>query len=252
MTLPKISVTIITHNEEENIENCLKSIKWADEIVVVDSFSTDKTLAICKKYKARIIKYKWLGYSKQKNLAIDNSRNEWVLSLDADERITKELLDEIKKEFERGDAADGYYIARKNFFLGKWIKHCGWYPDYNLRLFKKTKGRFIEREVHERAEVNGAAKYLKHPMEHYTYKTLSDFISRLDRYSTLSAMELHKKGKRAGWSHFTIRPLSTFLKMYFFKNGFLEGFYGILLSGLYAFYTFSKYAKLWEMQKKRR
>ncbi|MFZ3066079.1 MAG: glycosyltransferase family 2 protein [Nitrospirota bacterium] len=249
MTLPKISVTIITHNEEENIENCLKSIKWADEIVVVDSFSADKTLAICKKYKARIIKYKWLGYSKQKNLAIDNSRNEWVLSLDADERITKELLDEIKKEFERGDAADGYYIARKNFFLGKWIKHCGWHPDYNLRLFKKTKGRFIEREVHERAEVNGAAKYLKHPMEHYTYKTLSDFISRLDRYSTLSAIELHKKGKRAGWSHLTIRPFTTFFKMYFLKNGFLEGFYGILLSGLYAFYTFSKYAKLWEMQR---
>ena len=250
MTLPKISVTIITHNEEENIENCLKSIKWADEIVVVDSFSADKTLAICKKHKAKIIKHKWLGYSKQKNLAIDNARNEWVLSLDADERITKELLDEIKKEFERGDTADGYYIARKNFFLGKWIKHCGWYPDYNLRLFKKSRGRFIEREVHERAEVNGAAKYLKHPMEHYTYKTLSDFISRLDRYSMLSAIELHKKGKRAGWNHLTIRPITTFLKMFFLKLGFLEGFYGILLSGLYSFYTFSKYAKLWEMDKK--
>ncbi len=250
MTLPKISVTIITHNEEENIENCLKSIKWADEIVVVDSFSADKTLAICKKYKAKIIKSKWLGYSRQKNLAIDKARNEWILSIDADERITKELLDEIKKEFERGDAADGYYIARKNFFLGKWIKQCGWYPDYNLRLFKKSKGRFIEREVHERAEVNGATKYLKHPLEHYTYKTLSDFISRLDRYSTLSAVELYKKGKRAGWSHLTIRPITTFLKMFFMKMGFLEGFYGILLSGLYSFYTFSKYAKLWEMDKK--
>jgi hypothetical protein len=173
------------------------------------------------------------------------------LSLDADERITKELCDEIKKEFERGDAADGYYIARKNFFLGKWIKHCGWYPDYNMRLFKKSKGRFIEREVHERAEVNGATKYLKHPLEHYTYKTLSDFISRLDRYSTLSAMELYKKGKRAGWTHLAIRPITTFLKMFFMKMGFLEGFYGILLSGLYSFYTFSKYAKLWEMGKKK-
>lgn len=252
MALPKISVTIITHNEEKNVADCLQSVRWADEIIVVDSYSADRTVEICKKYKAIVITEKWLGYSRQKNLAIDNAKNEWILSLDADERITKELLDEIKKEFEKDISIDGFYIARKNFFLGRWIKHCGWYPDYNLRLFKKGKGRFIEREVHERAEIKGEAKYLKHPLEHYTYKTLNDFISRLDRYSSLSAIELHKKGRTAGWSHLTVRPVTTFLRMYFLKKGFLEGFYGILLSGLYSFYTFSKYAKLWEMEKKRR
>lgn len=250
MALPKISVTIITHNEEENIEDCLKSVRWADEIVVVDSYSTDKTVEICKKYKVKTVKNKWLGYSNQKNLAIDKARNEWILSIDADERITKELLDEIRKEFEKDIPIDGFYIARKNFFLGRWIKHCGWYPDYNLRLFKRSKGRFIEREVHEKAEVKGETKFLKHPLEHYTYKTLSDFISRLDRYSTLSAIELHKKGRTAGWPHLTVRPVTMFLRMYFLKKGFLEGFYGILLSGLYSFYTFSKYAKLWEIEKK--
>lgn len=250
MALPKISVTIITHNEEENIEDCLKSVRWADEIIVVDSYSTDKTVEICKKYNAKVIAKKWLGYSNQKNLAIDNARNEWILSIDADERITKELLNDIKREFEKENFIDGYYIARRNFFLGRWIRHCGWYPDYNLRLFKRSKGRFIEREVHEKAEVKGETKYLKRPLEHYTYKTLSDFISRLDRYSTLSAIELHKKGRTAGWPHLTVRPVTTFLRMYFLKKGFLEGFYGILLSGLYSFYTFSKYAKLWEMEKK--
>lgn len=118
MALPKISVTIITHNEEENIEDCLKSVRWADEIVVVDSYSTDKTVEICKKYKVKTVKNKWLGYSNQKNLAIDKARNEWILSIDADERITKELLDEIRKEFEKDIPIDGFYIARKNFFLG--------------------------------------------------------------------------------------------------------------------------------------
>lgn len=249
--MQELSVTIITLNEEGNIRECLESVKWADEIVVSDSGSTDRTIDICREYGAKVFQDEWLGFGRQKNLCIERASNDWILNIDADEMVTPLLREEIERVLEDRGGCDGFYIPRKSFFLGRWIRHCGWYPDYNLRLFKKGKGRFNEREVHEAVELNGRVGYLGNPLEHYTYKSISDFLERMDRYSTLSAKEMFKEGKRVGLFDILFRPELTFFKMYILKRGFLEGYRGLILSGLYASYTLSKYVKLWEMSRKK-
>jgi len=246
--MEKISVAIITKDEERNIRDCLESVAWADEVVVVDNGSADKTREICQNFKARFYLEEWKGFAQQKNSAIEKTRNEWVLSLDADERITPALHQEIVEIMEDGPSQDGYSIARKNFFLGHWIRRCGWYPDFNLRLFRKSRGRFQERNVHERMEIQGKLGYLKNPLEHKTYRTLSDFLQRMDRYSTLAAKEMQKEGREYRFYDSFFRPPFTFLQMYLLQAGFLEGYRGFLLSVLYSFYTFSKYSKLKEIQ----
>jgi len=245
--MKKISVAIIAKNEELNIRECLESVKWVDEIVVVDNGSTDQTRQICQEFQARVYQEEWKGFPRQKNSAIEKTRNEWVLSLDADERVTPELRQEIESALENDSSIDGYYFARKNYFLGRWIKHCGWYPDHNLRLFRKSRGRFLERTVHERVEVQGKVGYLKNPLEHKTYRCLSDFLERSDRYSGLAAQEMFRAGKRYRFRDNFLRPPFTFLQMYFIRLGFLEGYLGFLISVLYSFYTFAKYSKLKEL-----
>ncbi len=248
--MPELSVAIITKNEEANIGPCLQSVGWADEVIVVDSGSQDGTRRVCEEFRARFLTEEWKGFARQKNSAIDKARNEWILSLDADERITPELRREIE-EVLRGDAlADGYFIARQNFFCGRWIRRCGWYPDYNLRLFRKSQGRFRERSVHERVEVKGPTRYLRHPMEHHTYRSLSEFLQRMDRYSTLAAEEMEREKRKFRHTDSLLRPPLTFLQMYLLRAGFLEGYAGFLLSLLYSFYTFAKYSKLKELQER--
>jgi len=249
--MQKISVAVITKNEELNIRGCLESVRWADEIVVVDNGSTDETPQICQSFQARVYLEEWKGFSRQKNSAIEKTRNEWVLSLDADERVSHSLRQEIEGVLERDPSTDGYFIARKSFFLGRWIKHCGWYPDFNLRLFRKSRGRFQERAVHERVEIQGKVGYLKNPLEHRTYRSLSDFFERMDRYSTLAAREMQHDGRRFRFFDVFFRPPFTFLQMYLLRAGFLEGYLGFLLSVLYSFYTFAKYIKLKELQEER-
>lgn len=243
-----VSVAIIAKDEEANIEDALKSVSDAQEIVVVDAFSTDGTIEICRKYTDRIFQHEWQGYARQKQIAVDHCTLPWVLILDADERVTPELKKEIADLLPETDY-DGFYIPRKNYFLGKWIKHGGWWPDYTLRLFKKEKGRLEPREVHERVVVDGSVGYLRNPLVHYTYWSMSDFIKRMENYSTLSSLEIKKEGKRAGIFSLTIRPVGTFIKMYFLRGGFLDGKRGFILSILYSFYTFLKYAKTWEGQR---
>jgi glycosyltransferase involved in cell wall biosynthesis len=245
-----LSVAIITYNEKDNIRQCLESISWVDEIIVVDSGSDDGTVDICKEYGVRFFTEPWQGFARQKNSAVEKTTRYWVLSLDADESITAELKEEIEATINLSVAKDGYYVARKNYFLGKWIKYCGWYPDYTLRLFKKGKGTFGEREVHESIDLTGSTGYLKNPMVHNTYKTISDYITRLDRYSTLAANELQKEKRKYGLWHIVLRPMYTFIHMYIIRLGFLEGYYGFILSLLYSFYTFAKYIKLRELQSK--
>jgi glycosyltransferase involved in cell wall biosynthesis len=245
--MEKISVAIITQNEERNIRGCLESVRWADEIVVVDNGSTDRTQAICREYGARVFQEDWKGYSGQKNSAIEKARNEWVLSLDADERILPELLREMERNLDEDPSVDGYWIPRKNFFLGRWIRRCGWYPDLNLRLFRKSRGRFGERAVHERVEIQGRTVTLSNPLIHETYRSLSDFFQRMDRYSTLAAEEMQRAGRKFRWVDAFFRPPFTFLQMYLLRAGFLEGYSGWLLSVLYSFYTFAKYIKLKEI-----
>jgi len=245
--MEKISATIITLNEEDNIRDCLESLKWADEILVSDSGSTDTTAEICREYGATVYTDSWLGFGRQKNLIAARAKNNWVLNIDADERVTPELKDELLRASASG-GADGYYIARKNYFGQRWIRHCGWYPDYNLRLYRKDRGAFSERSVHEAVEVKGKRARLKNHFIHYTYRDVADYLDRMQRYSTLAAKDMFEKGKKAGATDLLLRPPFTFFKMFVIKGGFLDGTAGAVLSFLYAAYTLSKYAKLWEMQ----
>lgn len=246
--MPKISVTVITFNEEANLPACLDSVRWVDEIVIVDSGSSDGTIEIAKKYTDKVLYHDWPGYAAQKNWAIEQAANDWILSLDADEIVPASLKEEIQDVLGSGSPCPGYYIPRKNFFLGRWIRYGGWYPDYTVRLFDKRKGRFSAREVHEAVHVTGNSGYLLTPMEHYTYKTLSDYQERVARYASLSALEMKREGKSFHRLDLWARPVWTFLRMYLLQQGFRDGVYGLLLAGFYGYYTFLKYAKLWEME----
>jgi len=238
---------IVTYNEESNIEDALRSAAGFDEIVVVDSFSTDRTVEICRMHTNRVYQHQWPGYAKQKQRAADYAANPWVLILDADERITAELRQEIAETIERTEQ-DGFSVPRKNFFLGKWIRHSGWWPDNTLRLFRKEKGCLEDREVHEKVVVNGSVGNLAGCMEHYTYRTISDYIRKMDMYAALAAREIRKKSGRPGVEFLAIKPFFTFLKMYILRLGFLDGMHGFILAVLYSYYTFLKYAKAWELE----
>ncbi|RJQ24048.1 MAG: glycosyltransferase family 2 protein [Nitrospiraceae bacterium] len=242
-----VSVAIITKNEEHNIEDALVSVADAKEIIVVDAFSSDRTVEICRKYTDKVYQIRWEGFARQKQKAVDYTKGVWVLILDADERVTPELKTEIVAAISDTESS-GFYIPRENYFIGKWIKHGGWWPDYTLRLFRKDKGRFEIREVHEKIIVDGRTGYLKNPLRHYTYRSVSDFVSRMEKYSALAAREIIKKSGKAGLFSLTVRPLSTFLKMYFLRLGFLDGTRGLMLAVFYGYYTFLKYAKTWEKQ----
>ena len=245
---------IVTHNEESNIEDALRSAADFTEIIVVDSFSNDSTVEICRRYTDKVYQHAWPGYTKQKQKAVDYAQNAWVLILDADERITPALKKEISELFASSSSSlsspayDGFYIARKNFFLGRWIRHSGWWPDRTLRLFRKDRGALEDREVHEKVVVNGSVGNLAGCMEHYTYRTISDYIRKMDMYAALAAREIRKKSGRPGVEFLAIKPFFTFLKMYILRLGFLDGMHGFILAVLYSYYTFLKYAKAWELE----
>ncbi len=207
---PKITVTIIVLNEEANIRDCLESVRWADEVIVSDSGSADNTAELCRKRGAKVFQDQWLGYGRQKNLCQDRAANEWILNVDADERIPPELREEIQAAVLR-DGADGYLIPRKNYFNGVWVRRCGWYPDYNLRLYRKSAGRFVERRVHESVHLEGKKGRLKSPMIHLTYRDTTDYLSRMQRYSTLAAEDMLSEGRTASVLDLFVRPQFTFL-----------------------------------------
>ncbi|MHB8173844.1 MAG: glycosyltransferase family 2 protein [Nitrospirota bacterium] len=243
-----LSVVVITKNEEKNIREALASASFADEIVVLDSFSTDRTVKICRDFTDKVFQEEWRGFSAQKQRAVDLASNDWVFVLDADERMTPGLAEEIKRLVEAGPDKSGYYCPRRNYFMGREIRHGGWYPDYSIRFFNRRLGRFKDRAVHEAVELEGEAGYLKNPMLHFTYDSVSDFLHRMDKYSTLAAEELRKEGRRTNISDLLLRSHGTFVKMYLLKGGFRDGIHGLLLAGLYSYYTFAKYAKLMEME----
>lgn len=249
--MPKISAVVITYNEENNIRRCLESLSWADEIVVVDSYSQDDTKKIVSDFTDKIYDVKWEGFGKKKEFAREKASSEWVLSVDCDEVITPDLRDEILKAIEKKDNYDGYYIPRRSNFLGKWMNHSGWYPDYVLRLFKKEKAKFDESLVHEKVVVEGRVAYLKNCFLHYTYRNITDYISKLNFYTTLGAEKLLKTGKRANFFDMIFHPLACFFKMFILKKGFLDGEHGFVLAILSSFQVFAKYAKLWVLQKSR-
>ena len=253
-TPEKISVTLITYNEEANIQDALESVRWADEIVVLDSFSTDRTVEICRKYTDKIISQEFVGYGKLRNIAIDAASHPWILSLDADERITEPLKEEILREMESGPRADGYYIPRKSHFLGHWVRYCGWYPDYrSMQLFRKTMGRYTEvlNDDHLELAPDGRRGYLSAPILHYTYHSLDQYLAKMERYTTLKAQQMIKDGRRFRAHQLVTHPLFTFLKMYVLRQGFRDGRVGLIVSSLYTYYTFIKYAKLWDLTRDR-
>ncbi len=246
-----VSVVIVTRNEEKNIGDALESVKDFDDIVVLDAFSDDATIEICRRYPARIYQQEWQGYAQQKQTAINYARNNWVLLLDADERVTLELKKELSDLLRSATDKFGFYVPRKNFFLGKWIRYGGWWPDYTLRLFRKDRAYIEERKVHERVVVKGPAGYLESPLEHYTYRTISEYIKKMDNYSSLAAEEiLSNNPQKASFLllKMTFRPLFTFIRMYILRQGFRDGIYGFILAVLYSHYTFLKYLKVWEMR----
>ncbi|MBI5756227.1 MAG: glycosyltransferase family 2 protein [Nitrospirae bacterium] len=244
--MEKLSVTIITLNEEHNIREALESVKWADEIVVVDSGSSDKTVDICKEYTGKVFYNAWPGHIAQKNFAIDKASNQWILSIDADERVTPELADEIK-EVLKGPETDAYAVPRHVFYLGRWIDHSGWYPDYKLRLFSRDKARWGGINPHDEVITSGSVKYLKGDLLHYSYRDISHHVNTINNFTTIGAREYLKLGKRASLWNIISRPMGTFLKKYILKQGFRDGLPGFIIAVSSAYYVFLKYAKLWEL-----
>ncbi len=237
-----ISATVIVKNEEQNIGDCLASLDFVDEIIVVDSGSTDRTEEICRANPlVRFYLLPWEGFGRQKNRAAELAHHDWILNLDADERVTPQLRSSIlSADYTR---YCGFRVARENYFGGRWVQRCGWYPDYNLRLYDRREGCFSERAVHEAVSCRGAVGTLTGNLQHFTYQGIADYLVRMDRYSTLAAEELVKAGRRPGLGSILLRPVWTFVRMYLLKGGVLEGYTGLLLAVLYAQYTFLKYAK---------
>jgi glycosyltransferase involved in cell wall biosynthesis len=242
-----ISVTIITRNEEERIQDCLESVAWARDIVIVDAESTDRTVEIAQKFTARVFVRPWAGFAAQKNFALAQTTQPWVLSLDADERVTPQLRQQIEDILAADGPLDGYYLPRKNLFQGRWIRHGTWYPDYQLRLFRRSLGTFRSVSVHESVQVKGRLEYLQAPLLHFSYQGIEDFVRRSNLYSTLAAQDLVRRGKRISWLQLCLAPLGRFCSMYFLHRGFLDGSDGLLLAVLYSYYVFLRSAKAWEM-----
>jgi glycosyltransferase involved in cell wall biosynthesis len=241
-----LSVAIITKNEEANIRRTLESVRWANEIILVDSGSTDRTCDIARELGAKVFVEDWKGFAAQKNSAIEKCTGDWILSLDADEEVSAELAQDIRnKSNEKPDLA--YFVPRRNLFLGRWIKHGGFYPDPKLRLFRRGKGRFENRAVHETVQVEGELGKLRADLIHHAYPTLSSYIEHMNSYSSLGAEMAVQQGKcRFSILNIVIRPLATFIYNYFLRLGFLDGREGLLLHLYHSAYVSWKYGKAWE------
>jgi glycosyltransferase involved in cell wall biosynthesis len=258
-----LSVAIVTLNEEENLARTLASVAWAGQIVVVDSGSTDRTVEIARDFGATVIERAWPGFAAQKNFAISQCTGTWVLTLDADEELSPELQQQMRVLLSSQPPADAFYLKRRNLFLGRWIKHGGFYPDPKLRLFRRNAAnfqltpQFEDRPVHEIISFDGAADELDYDLIHHAYPTLSTYIEHMDRYSSLGAQILvDKKKVGSGYLGFVGRillaPSLTFVWNYFFRLGFLDGREGLMLHLYHATYSSWKYAKAWELARSRR
>ncbi len=242
-----LSVIVITFNEEENIAACLESVSWAAEIIVVDALSTDRTAEIARKKTPYVHSVEWKGYSEAKAYGLERAKGNWVLWLDADERVTPELATEIREIVASPELRmQGYEVARRAYFLGRWIRHCGWYPGYVTRLFRRNAARFSASTVHERVELEGETGRLKGDLLHFTDETLYHYFAKFNRYTTLAAGDLAAKGRTSSWYDLLVRPPFVFIKMYILRLGFLDGMHGFVLSVLSSAYVFTKYAKAGE------
>lgn len=239
----KISATIITYNEQRNLPRAIESLRCCDEILVVDSGSTDRTVEIARRFGARVVDANWRGYSGQKNYASDEAEHDWILSIDADEALSEDLEGEIWLLKKNGSEFDAYTFPRLAQYLGRWILHSGWYPDRKIRLFDRRKARWVGDYVHESVLCDGRVGHLEGNLLHYTCGSLSEHLKTMDRYTTLAAEEIVARRKPVGLRHLLIDPPWTFMKSYFFQRGFQDGLEGLAIAYMASLYTFLKYAK---------
>ncbi|MBZ5638681.1 MAG: glycosyltransferase family 2 protein [Acidobacteriia bacterium] len=250
--MPRISAFILTFNEERKIEEAIRSVAWADEVLVADSFSTDRTVEIAERLGARVVQIPFEGFGKLRNDAVAGTRFEWIFSLDADERCTAEVRDEIREVVARPGAADAYLVPRRNLFMGRWIRHSGWYPDYRQpQLFRRGAVRFVEDKVHERYVVQGELGRLENAIWQEPFKDLSEVIRKMDRYSSLGAERLSLKGTRPGMGKALVHGLGAFVRHYVIRLGVLDGWPGFVIALGNFEGTFYRYAKLAEAQRER-
>lgn len=247
---PRVSLVIITLNEEKNISRCIESVPWADDVVVLDSNSQDGTQKIAQNLGARVFNEEFRGYRAQKERATELAKTDWVLSLDADEALSPELSQEILGILDNGEPdVDGFEIPRLSFHMGRWIRHGGWFPDAQIRLFHRKKSKWIGGHVHERVAAVKTAR-LKNPIFHWVFRDLSHQINTNNVYSTKGALDLKERGKRFSLLSLIFKPISKFVETYIVKLGFLDGLPGFVISVGAAYSVFLKFAKLWELEKK--
>jgi glycosyltransferase involved in cell wall biosynthesis len=250
---PAVSGVVICFNEEADIERCLASLSWCDELVVVDSHSTDRTREIARRYTDRLIEQDFLGYVKQKNFALECASHDWVVSLDADEALTPELAREIQDELAANDGTiAGYELDRVTWFLGVWHDAGDWYPDWQMRVFRRSRGQWVGRDPHDRVQLDGPIKRLRHRLEHRNYRDLSEQIQTIDRFTRHQARGMFEEGVRFRLIDLLVRPLYRFVKGYLLRGGFRKGLPGFLICVSSSYYVFMKYAKLWEIERAER
>lgn len=242
----KLSAVIITRDEEANIGRCLDALGFADERVVVDSGSTDRTLEICRRHHCMLIRTDWKGYGRNKQLAVDSASNDWVLSIDADEEVSPELAGEIEEVLSADSVMSGYRIRWLSCYLGKWIRHSGWNRQYKIKLFDRTKGGFTDDLLHERVNLTGRIGRLKNVLRHYTYPDLETVIRKGRTYAEMASEAMYSKGKRSSITNAYLHATWSYIKTFFFNLGFLDGAVGHALATSQAYFVFLKYLKLWE------
>jgi glycosyltransferase involved in cell wall biosynthesis len=245
--VPKLSVTIITRDEEADITAAIASVAWADEIVVVDSHSSDRTVELARAMNARVIVRDWTGYIDQKNFAAAQASNDWILSIDADERVTPELARDLQRTIQN-PSCTAYEVPRVTWHLGRWIRGTDWYPDYQTRLYDRRAARWIGRYVHEGVEVDGARGRLAGDLQHYAYRDIADHLETIDRYTTYAARQMQEDGRRASVWQLALHGPFAFVRNYILKGGFRLGTAGFIVSVMNAYYVFLKFAKLWQLQ----
>lgn len=248
-TEPTVAVVIITKNEEYNIKECLESVLWADEFIVVDAQSHDRTVEIARQYTDKVFVRPWPGFGAQKNFGMAQATSEWILILDADERISPELQVEIQARVTRWSPGEpvAYRMPRRNYFYGRWARWGGQYPDWQIQLFRKEAAQYNDVLVHENLLVDGAIGSLDGHLDHYTERRIDDHFKKFSLYTTLAAQEKRKSRKVVYWHDLALRPLVIFFKVYVLKQGFRDGLQGLILGVFASMYTFVKYAKLWEL-----
>ncbi|MEX2663276.1 MAG: glycosyltransferase family 2 protein [Vicinamibacterales bacterium] len=245
----KLTVTVITYNEAAHIQDALDSVAWADEVLVVDSGSTDGTADLARARGARVVVREWPGYSAQKNFAAGAATHEWILSVDADERVTPELAAEVLALLAKGPDAGGYRVQRVSYYLGRWIRSTDWYPDYQLRLYNRRAGEWNGLRIHESFRLHqGTPSTLRGELQHFAYRDIAHHLQKIDAYTTLVADQAHEQGRRTHPLAMALHAWFAFVRNYILRGGFRDGAPGLIISMLNSYYVFLKLAKLWERQ----